>query len=185
MSKHQEPNYVEVFEHFAKKFDCAVKTIRSKNIYVHDRIENKFIRISGQFRLETGQVRVHGPQYPVGHWCTDQKVILAAPNHLHRRIHPFAFMMEGKFSHSYSYEGNPDIRRDIEYTFGFPREVISGAFCQGYFNNAGYKDCWAGTGHHWTLSAAFNFGRYLLAKHVVPQAPLMYTTPEKLRKIMV
>ena len=171
-----ESHFVDAFANFVRKFECSVKQIRNNGLSIHDRIESRHLKISGtrEYGPDNGLVKLHGSKYPAGCWyVVEPKIILATQ--IYHRLHPFSYMAEGKFSHSFSYQGAPDVRLDMEAYFDFHPGTIVHCFSHGYYNNNAYKDCWEG--QHWSFSAAFNVGRYMFNKHFVGAYPSIPKLP--------
>src|SRR5277367_4648834 len=125
----KDSDFVEAFASFVQKFECSVKQIKNNRLLIHDRTEDRFLKISG---LRTygpegnGLVKLHGSKYPAGCWYVeDRRIIEATPNPVYRRLHPFAYMVDGKFSHSFSCTGGADVRTDIEAHFDFHPGTMS------------------------------------------------------------
>lgn len=183
-----DDEFVDIFRRFIPKFECAVSRMRSKGLLIHDRIEYKWLNISGGRYDEVKRLhRIYGPQCTPNHWYAEnEEIIRTATAHAPQfyRQHPFAYMLDGKFSYSWSRNGERSPHEDIEIMFGFIPGSIGNGFAQGFSNSHYYKDCWRD--QHWSLSACFNIGRIMFNKHIAPlhgYGNLPFVIPPKLESL--
>lgn len=145
--------YVDAFSRFVSRFDCAAHQIKSKGLVVsYDMGKGVLVR-SQRVIHKDKKVKIYGPQYKQGHWYISNE-------QQYTHLHPFSIMLEGTYTRTH------DPSYDIEFMYGFITDTIYTPFNQGFVDEKTYEDCWTKrSGYHWSMSAAFHIGRYMLERH--------------------
>jgi hypothetical protein len=159
--------YVDSFSRFVSRFNCAAHQIKSKGLNVNYVIDHNIFMRSQRVIHKDKKVKVYGTQYKQGHWYISHERQYAY-------IHPFCIMLEG------TYTRTNDPSYDIELAYNFMVDTIQSGFNYGFIPGDGHRDCWSDS--HWSMSAAFHVGRYMLDKHC--GMALKYKIPTILRGIM-
>lgn len=152
--------YIDAFAHFIKKFECAVHRIKHKGYKISHRINN--VAASNHSYKIKGLPKITGASYGDNCWFLDY----GGKNVNELGIHPFAIMMEGKYTITH------DIIADVQQMYDFPIMTMTNGFMEGFGYYPEYRDCYTGTSdYHWCVGAAFTLGRHLLNKHWGPEHP--------------